>query len=163
MRRLTVVLTSLLLLVAVAACTNANDKAGIAAVNYSLDGKAASFYGSFALTEDIKISVEYAGIEGVKGELGVDALYQIVGDGLSSLDVGIGVGVTTPIKASVVIQGTNYVSPKAFLHSSAAYQVSPSPSELIWSVGAGYDFTDSLFATVTYGSNGMALGCGLRF
>jgi len=129
--------------------------------DYSLDRQAFGFYGSFAVTEDIKVGMEYAG-DG-SGELAANILYQVAWGGLSSLDVGIGLSVTTPIRAYIVVRGVNYVSSKAFLHSSAAYKVSPSPSELKWSIGVGYDFSDTVFGVATYRDTGMTVGFGLRF
>lgn len=159
MKRLVVLLTSLILIAAAAACASASAAAGILGVDYSIERQEAYAYGSLALNDDFKVGAEYSG----NGEVVLNVLYQVAGGGLSSLDVGVGFSATSPIKAYLVLQGVNYVSTKAFLHSSVAYKVSPAPSDLSWSIGAGYDFSDSVFARITYHDNSVSIGFGLRF
>lgn len=159
MKRLVVLLTSLMLIAGAAACASASAEAGILGIDYSIERQGVSAYGTLPLTDDFRIGAEYSGAS----DIVLNVLYQVAGGGLSSLDVGIGLSATTPIRAYLVLQGVNYVSPKAFLHSSVAYKVSPAPSDLSWSIGVGYDFSDNVFGKVTYRSNSVLVGFGLRF
>jgi len=131
--------------------------------DYTLSTSSVTAYGSMALTDKIKVGVEYSGLLSGTGDFRADVLYQATGSGQSSLDVGAGVAFTTPISGFLVLQGTNYFTEQLFLHTSIVYKITPAPTSLSWSAGVGYDFSDSMFAKVSYANGAIAVGMGFRF
>jgi opacity protein-like surface antigen len=161
MRKFVVLLTSLLLIIGVAA--GASAQSGVMGLDYTPSTSSVVGYGSMALTDKIKVGVEYSGLLSGTGDFRADILYQATGSGRSSLDVGAGVALTTPISAFLVLQGTTYFTDQLVLHTSIAYKVTPAPTALSWSAGVGYDISESVFAKVSYSDGAIAVGVGFRF
>ncbi len=161
MKKFVVLVTSLLLIIGVAA--GASAQSGVMGFDYTPSSSSVTAYGSMALTDKIKVGVEYSGLLSGSGDFRADVLYQVTGSGRSSLDVGAGVAFTTPISAFLVLQGANYLTDQLFLYTAIAYKVTPAPPSLSWSAGLGYDFSESMFARVSYGNGAISAGIGFRF
>lgn len=161
MKRLVVLLTCLLLVIGIAASANAGS--GVLGLDYAPKSSSVLAYGSIALTNKIKVGCEYSGLLSDTGSFRADILYRATGSGRSALDVGAGVALTTPVTCYLVLQGTNYLTDEWFLHTAVAYKVTPAPTALSWSVGVGYDISDSIFARVAVADEAIALGVGFRF